>query len=457
MPAAHEALGRERAGGVEPYSPTGARLRSAARLVRATLFGLSALVLLVVGLNISGMMLARSAIRERELAVRLAIGASRWRLARYHLVEAFVLALFGGAFASALLFVGPVVVAWAFGMFGPALTDVGFSPAGLYAARLRLGPDAKTDDERRIFLRTVLESLAQAPGVTVLDFGLATEHRARASDEETRMATSTEPGTLLGTFAYMSPEQARGETPLTARSDQFALGLVLYDLAAGRRAFTRSTTAETMTAIIREDPEPLPATTPAPLRWVIERLLAKDPADRYDSTRDLYRELRVIRDRLSEGSGGTSASAEPARARRRAGRGVALGAAGCARRRRVSRGTAAPFLASAETPAWRKPRGRYGPSTWRPAASAWWAMSICRPPRASCQDSACTLTGRALPRRWASCPLTSGCSRGSSGSTRDWSRQDAAERSGISACAGLRRTLSVPPCRGDRDDGTHWP
>jgi eukaryotic-like serine/threonine-protein kinase len=75
---------------------------------------------------------------------------------------------------------------------------------------------------------------------------------------------------------------------------------VLYELAADRRAFARDSAAKTMAAIIREEPEPLPATTPAPLRWVIARLLAKDPTDRYDSTRDLYRELRQIRERLSE-------------------------------------------------------------------------------------------------------------------------------------------------------------
>ena len=61
------------------------------------LLGLSGMVLLVVGLNISGMMLVRSAMRERELAIRLAMGASRWRLMRYHLTEAFVLAVFGGS------------------------------------------------------------------------------------------------------------------------------------------------------------------------------------------------------------------------------------------------------------------------------------------------------------------------------------------------------------------------
>src|SRR5207253_3185483 len=82
---------------------------------------LSAIVLLVVGLNISGMMLARSAIRERELAIRAAMGASRWRLMRHHLIEALVLALFGGALASAVLFLGPLVVAWAIDAWGPGL------------------------------------------------------------------------------------------------------------------------------------------------------------------------------------------------------------------------------------------------------------------------------------------------------------------------------------------------
>ena len=107
----------------------------------------------------------------------------------------------------------------------------------------------------------------------------------------------------------MSPEQARGQSNVGPQSDQFSLGLVLYELAAGKRAFRRNSTAETLAAIIRDDPDPLPETTPAPLRWVIERLLAKDPADRYDSTRDLYRELRHIRDRLSEATSAAMSAA----------------------------------------------------------------------------------------------------------------------------------------------------
>jgi Tol biopolymer transport system component len=141
--------------------------------------------------------------------------------------------------------------------------------------------------------------------VKILDFGLATQNRAAAAADAAPTIAATSPGTVLGTVSYMSPEQARGETPLTPQSDQFSLGLVLYELAAGTRAFQRDSAAETMAAIIRDDPPPLAASVPAPLRWAIERLLAKDPADRYESTRDLHRELRQIRERLSEA---TSAS-----------------------------------------------------------------------------------------------------------------------------------------------------
>jgi Tol biopolymer transport system component/predicted Ser/Thr protein kinase len=135
--------------------------------------------------------------------------------------------------------------------------------------------------------------------VKILDFGLAKATVAPA-DDATRTAGLTDPGTAIGTVNYMSPEQARGDTNLSVQSDQFSFGLVLYELASGTRAFQRASAAETLTAIIREDAEPLPATTPAPLRWIVERLLAKDPAERYESTRDLHRELRQIRDRLSQ-------------------------------------------------------------------------------------------------------------------------------------------------------------
>lgn len=153
--------------------------------------------------------------------------------------------------------------------------------------------------------------------VKILDFGLAKSATTSQTDA-TRTMALTDPGSTVGTVNYMSPEQARGETNLTAQSDQFSFGLVLYELAAAKRPFQRGSAAETMTAIIREDAEPLPPGAPAPLRWVIERLLAKEPAERYDSTRDLYRELRQIRERLSQATSAvqTAAAAPPPKRRR---------------------------------------------------------------------------------------------------------------------------------------------
>jgi Tol biopolymer transport system component len=113
---------------------------------------------------------------------------------------------------------------------------------------------------------------------------------------------ATNPGAVMGTVGYMSPEQASGQ-PVDFRTDQFSLGTILYEMATGTRPFQRKTSAETLAAIIREDPEDvgtLSPRTPAPLRWIIERCLAKDPEDRFASTRDLARDLASIREHLSE-------------------------------------------------------------------------------------------------------------------------------------------------------------
>jgi serine/threonine-protein kinase len=147
--------------------------------------------------------------------------------------------------------------------------------------------------------------------VKLLDFGLAktTATVRTAENEATCTMAITDPGTTVGTIYYMSPEQARGEPDLSPQSDQFSFGLVLYELAAGKKAFQRASAPETLAAIIREDPEPLPDSIPAPLRWTIERLLAKTPEGRYDSTRDLYRELKQMRDHLSQGTAVSTAVA----------------------------------------------------------------------------------------------------------------------------------------------------
>jgi eukaryotic-like serine/threonine-protein kinase len=168
--------------------------------------------------------------------------------------------------------------------------------------------------------------------VKILDFGLAkTADPPAGTDDNTRTIAVTNPGSAVGTVAYMSPEQARGAANVTPQTDQFSFGLILYELAAGKRAFDRASGAETMTAIIREDAEPLPANVPAPLRWIIERLLAKEPSERYDSTRDLYRELKLVRDRLSEARTSAPEVASTAKPRiRRTAAMIGIGAAGLA-------------------------------------------------------------------------------------------------------------------------------
>jgi len=152
--------------------------------------------------------------------------------------------------------------------------------------------------------------------VKILDFGLAKLDVAPQNADATQAVTVTQPGMVVGTVAYMSPEQARG-LPLDSRSDQFSFGAIVYELASGKRPFFCDSAPQTMTAIIEKDPEPLPQTVPAPLRWIIERCLAKEPSARYDSTRDLYRELHSLRDHISEalGSSGSIAAAGARRAK----------------------------------------------------------------------------------------------------------------------------------------------
>ncbi|HEX5855772.1 MAG TPA: serine/threonine-protein kinase, partial [Thermoanaerobaculia bacterium] len=192
--------------------------------------------------------------------------------------------------------------------------------------------------------------------VKILDFGLAKlSGPPEASGEASHAPTvsgGTEPGMVMGTVAYMSPEQAIGR-PLDFRSDQFSLGAVLYEMAAGRRPFERPTLPETLTAILREEPEPLASAaraTPEPLRWIVERCLAKDPDERYASTRDLARDLAQTATHLSSVSAPGRATAEEAPRRRALARtglvvlGVVLGllAAGLAFRLRGLGRTEAP-------------------------------------------------------------------------------------------------------------------
>jgi len=140
--------------------------------------------------------------------------------------------------------------------------------------------------------------------VKILDFGLAKLVPCGLDSDATNLPTmtrGTEAGTILGTVSYMSPEQASAE-PLDFRSDQFAFGSILYEMVSGKRAFHRPTAAQTLSAIIEAEPEPLARvspSTPTNLLWIVERCLAKDPEERYGSTKDLARDLATVRDHSS--------------------------------------------------------------------------------------------------------------------------------------------------------------
>ena len=130
--------------------------------------------------------------------------------------------------------------------------------------------------------------------VKILDFGLAKlcqKPGAEDGNEVTRTISHTATGIVMGTTGYMSPEQVRGER-LDPRTDIFAFGAVLYEMLAGRRAFRRETPAETMTAVLKEDPRELPA-TPV-LDRIVRRCLEKNPEERFQSARDLSFALSAL-------------------------------------------------------------------------------------------------------------------------------------------------------------------
>jgi len=134
--------------------------------------------------------------------------------------------------------------------------------------------------------------------VKILDFGLAAVRAAAAEEGEESGpgSTLTERGAVIGTVGYMAPEQVRGE-PADHRSDIFALGCVMYETVTGQRAFARETAAETMAAILKEEPAEMSSAGVAPppeLERTICRCLEKGPDERYQSAVDLGHTLREI-------------------------------------------------------------------------------------------------------------------------------------------------------------------
>lgn len=146
----------------------------------------------------------------------------------------------------------------------------------------------------------------------VVDFGLAKQVRPTQ-----QTATLTQEGLIVGTVAYMSPEQAEGK-PVDARSDIFSFGSLLYEMVTGQRAFQRDTAASTLAAVLREEPKPVKAfaeDVPAQLAQLIERCLRKAPADRFENIID----VKAALERFIQGAGtaASSGAAMPRTGRRR--------------------------------------------------------------------------------------------------------------------------------------------
>jgi serine/threonine protein kinase len=154
----------------------------------------------------------------------------------------------------------------------------------------------------------------------ILDFGLAKYQTAKAANAPpTGLETEsleTDPGKVMGTAGYMSPEQVRGLIA-DARSDLFSLGLVLYEMVSGKRAFTGDSAVEVMNAILKQEPPEPEGTLPPSLDRIIRRCLEKKPDERFQSASDLAFDLESF-------SGSSERKAEPEAPRRRYLRLVAL-------------------------------------------------------------------------------------------------------------------------------------
>jgi Tol biopolymer transport system component len=206
----------------------------------------------------------------------------------------------------------------------------------LLAIALQIAEGMQEAHARHIVHRDLKPSnilIDRSARVKILDFGLAKPLDAPHPDDVvmvealTRSAELTRAGGVVGTVAYMSPEQALGKTT-DARSDLFSFGLVLYELATGRRPFDADTSTATIAKILESEPRPLLEAAPhlpADLDRIVRRCLQKNPSDRYHDTRDLVLDLKELHQAVSSGTSPRVAMT-PRLSRRLTWRGVALGA-----------------------------------------------------------------------------------------------------------------------------------
>jgi len=150
--------------------------------------------------------------------------------------------------------------------------------------------------------------------VKILDFGLAklTQHESAVNGHAPTVTVETEPGVVMGTVGYMSPEQVGGKIADRC-ADVFAFGTILYEMLTGKRAFKKSTAVETMNAILNEDPLPISALTPSiplALQRIVQRCLEKNPEQRFQSASDLAFALEALSD------SGASSATVPAHVRK---------------------------------------------------------------------------------------------------------------------------------------------
>ncbi len=191
----------------------------------------------------------------------------------------------------------------------------GFSLARFFEVAVPLADALSAAHERGIVHRDLKPAnvmVTREGRVKVLDFGLAKleapDSGADATDMETASrAELTGEGKVFGTVAYMSPEQARGGR-IDARSDVFSLGVVLYQMLTGERPFKGNASADLISSILRDQPSPVTEVRPdlpPHLSRILRRCLEKEPRDRYQTSRDVYNELKDLRTETSSAPYGT--------------------------------------------------------------------------------------------------------------------------------------------------------
>src|SRR5438477_5127425 len=179
----------------------------------------------------------------------------------------------------------------------PVVLDVAIQAASALAAAHAVGIVHRDLKPENIMLRP--DGL-----IKVLDFGLAKLTEPRTANVNSEAATvarvDTKMGTVMGTAQYMSPEQARG-LKVDARTDIFSLGVVLYEMLAGRAPFTGETTADIVSVLLQKEPQPLSTLapdTPAELQSIISKALRKDKDERYQTVKDLLIDFTTLKQEL---------------------------------------------------------------------------------------------------------------------------------------------------------------